>query len=395
MVTGTQSPPFRMHPFPIASTHPFMKSMKTLPSAAAPWLLTTAFAACGGHAATTSNPVPAKTAPPAPLVLPPLQASSTEAVTPHNAPKGPCESAREIATRIIASANLEQPKLVPFDSAVPVTGRCMHGKGGTWAIVLTSLTAKTDVGNGVGAAGTFELFHTDEGGLLTTVAPPPPQHLQTNYLDISGEGSLSLNEPILFDFDGDGSDEFIVYGSGGYHEGESFSFGTIWSFRGGAIVPYAPSANIAFTDVKDVTGDGRPDLLYPGAFDSVVESPCSGFGYRMLGPTFVAHAKADGTFSLDDEAAKDAARKACPSRPAKLVVRRTDDKDLGDEEGIFTNVACARVWGVSSAALKSTLVRECQSSKLRVECGDKPGTCPQQTELLSWASRKPPLQLAR
>lgn len=337
-------------------------------------------------------------APPPRSVAPPVE--TTPALVPSSSDAqrsipSPCESAREVATRVLLPAAAEDPSFTPFNPERPITGRCLPAKGGTWALVLTSLTVHTDEDSGRGLSGTFELFHTDAKGKLATVAPQPLKGFETNFRNVTSDTSMALHEPILFDFDGDGSDEFIVYGDGGFHEGESFAFGAVWTFRDGAIVPYKGAANIPFVDVKDVTGDGRPDLLFHGAFDSVVESSCSGFGFRITGPLFVAHAREDGTFATNDAAADLSIRKQCPKPPGSIVMMRADDPNRIDEERTFNNVACARVWGMPTARLKDSIVRGCRNAKVRLECDEKRGECTQQAEMLEWATRKPPLSLPR
>ena len=169
----------------------------------------------------------------------------------------------------------------------------------------------------------------------------------------------------------------------------------MWTFREGAITPYKPAAQIRFDEVKDVTADGRPDLLFHGPFDDVVESACSGFSYRLVGPSFVAHARMDGSFAVDDAEAKAFARIACPAPPKKLVVMDATDPAMMDESATTANVVCARVWGTSQASLRAKIQAGCKSSKARVECDGTPGECVQQATMLDWAGRKPPVSLSR
>lgn len=304
-----------------------------------------------------------------------------------------------MATRVLAPAVSIDPSLTPFNKERAITGRCLAGggtKAGTWALAMTSVTLHGDEDSaGPGVSGTFELFHADADGRFVTTAPPPPNGLATNYRSVGSEVSLDLQEPVLFDFDGDGSDEIVVYGSGGFHEGEGFSFGGVWTYRDGVISPYKPATGIAFEEVKDVTGDGRPDLLFHGAFDTVVESPCSGFGYRMTGPLFVATSHADGSFSTTDDAARAAILARCKAPPKTLVVLQEDDKDHIDERQTFENVACARVWGIPQARLREGITRGCRTLKAKRECDVKANECPQQADLLDWAGRTPPITLGR
>src|SRR5262249_21258661 len=91
------------------------------------------------------------------------------------------------------------------------------------------------------------------------------------------------------------------------------------TFKNGSIALYPPATKIAIESAKDVDSDGRPDLLTLAGYDETLEGCATGFPYDRLEPMFVAHARDDGTFSLDDSAAKAHAATWCTTMPATIA----------------------------------------------------------------------------
>lgn len=144
-------------------------------------------------------------------------------------------------------------------------------------------------------------------------------------------------EPMeLYDFDGDGEPEVHVGASYG-HEGVSERSDALLTFKDGRIEPYAPAALYAFEAMRDVTGDGIPDLLMSEGLGGT-EQCGSGFPGDGNAMTFIAHALPGGGFSNVDAEARAFAKATCPRRPASI-------KTLDD-------VQCARLWGVTRAKLE-------------------------------------------
>lgn len=274
-----------------------------------------------------------------------------------------------------------------------IRGRCIPTHRGAWMVGLSDVKRGDDADS---VRGTWTVVHSDASGARTTALPDvrtkelPPG---SNYVCEIGLACLGLSEPLRFDYDGDGEEELVVWGDGRIHEGEGFRFGSVWTFANNRVIPYAPAARLHTVEARDMTGDGRPDLFFESPFESVLESPCSGFRYTESGPRFIAHALRDGTFSVDDAAAEGVARKACPSLPSTIVVRRKENGvELVDEAATFSNVACARVWGVEANHLITMLDRDCRPSSPRGDC-DAPSGCTYEAELRDWATRIPPLVL--
>ncbi len=128
---------------------------------------------------------------------------------------------------------------------------------------------------------------------------------------------------LTVDYDGDGQLEVIVRDAG------HFEIDTLTD-RGA--VPYAPARGIDFEDVCDVDADGRFDLMTRGPYGSIPEVPAM----------FVAHARADGTFSDRDDVALQALRVTCSDAT-------TSSDDLARD------LVCARLHGISAQALRARL----------------------------------------
>jgi hypothetical protein len=171
--------------------------------------------------------------------------------------------------------------------------------------------------------------------------------------------------------------------------------GVLWTFRSGKVSRF-PGAPGQVRLVKDVDGDGRPDLLFPGSFrgDWLWEG-CAGVDVvasvddDAAGLLFVAHSLPDGTFSTTDAVAREQLRQRCQ-----------DLSDLGSvahESDLIRAIPCARVRGVSTAKLRVQLDAACNRFEPRC-CPHREPRCPKSAGcvnrklLETWIAVKPPLR---
>jgi hypothetical protein len=284
-----------------------------------------------------------------------------------------CSLAREITDASIARAEkyafgvMESlsrsgaytgPKHVgPIDSYVISDWiSCVATPRGAWATVLVKAQlAPVDDRNWSGdfyLDGTLGLVHVDRAGQIAhaeihTEASAQQSGGEFFHRELFAPGLPNccsfvfggLEPSKLFDFDGDGEPEIHVAASYG-HEGVSDEWDELFTFQAGLIKPYAPAEPYSFSEMVDVTSDGRPDLTLSYVLSG--RDQCgSGFPGDGRGPTFIAHSLPDGGFSSDDEQARAYAKRECPAPPAAIESHR--------------DVSCARLWGRSREELERLL----------------------------------------
>ena len=113
--------------------------------------------------------------------------------------------------------------------------------------------------------------------------------------------------------------------------------------------------------MKDIDGDGRPDLLSRLGYTVEGRVGCAvddGASYTLLGPELALHSREDGTFSATDAVARLFAMKVCASRPLRL------EAEEATEEERYLDIVCARVRGVAASTLRERIA----SSASRTDC---------------------------
>jgi hypothetical protein len=156
-------------------------------------------------------------------------------------------------------------------------------------------------------------------------------------------GNWSLSQPSVvkvFDWDGDGTPEVVVRESR-WSEGGSPSNFRVYALRDGAVVRFEPASGLGeIIGVRDVEGDGRPDVVIASPW--MVTNRCSYDGSLAVpGPSLVAHSLRDGSFSKRDEVARAWVASQC----ARAELERS--RAMVD----VIDIACARVWGQSPEAV--------------------------------------------
>ncbi len=295
----------------------------------------------------------------------------------------PCTSARRITEAAFAGAQREwrertgHPVVIENgrrDAADMVVGSvrlgaCFPAGRGAWTFVLQDarfVPASTDAPAGPARMGArLALAHVDEHGNVTTHdvrafleaptaadgAPPVPGANCCE--DFGGSG---IQQPVLFDFDGNGESEIYVSASF-HHEGDDEHDGHVWSFDGHAIVPYPGTATMDIRTLEDVNADGRPDAILYETLDA--GSSCgSGFPLTVDTPRFVAISNPDGSFDRDGAAARAYARTWCPSVPARIASAQ--------------DVVCARLRGVSDAVVRQRINARTSPWDCGLEENDRP-----------------------
>lgn len=261
---------------------------------------------------------------------------------------------------------------------------CYAGKGGAWGLVLRDVQQA----NG-GTTGRLFVTHVDKAGAKAEWAPIANKaEMKFNFTD---QEQVAFDVPMMFDYDADGHDEFLLTGHRTMADRSVQPFGFVVSRKGATAQAYAQAAELSFFQAKDVDADGRPDLLVRPYRDYVKDS-CSGELTLVEGPVFAAHATTDGAFSLTDSVAMSKAKEACPEKP-KAVVSRIDGSRQVDEQETEHNVACARAWGEPEAAVMGAIA-QCRTMRAGEGCQQSAlESCRRADMLKAWARKKPVVRI--
>jgi len=180
----------------------------------------------------------------------------------------------------------------------------------------------------------FTIVHTDAHGERAYAFMPDT---------LSNYGERIPRAPVLFDFDGDGDPEIFLDVREEGDEGHAARTNALVTFKSGKIEPFAHTDALDIDTMEDVDGDGRPDLRIFAGYTDGLESCGSGFTHDRPPSKFVAHARADGTFSTTDDAAKRYASRWCAARPSAIT--SSDD------------AICARLFAIDATRVTSEMKR--------------------------------------
>ncbi len=340
-----------------------------------------AVAACGRTVPDGTPASPAGTPPPAAAVASAGSARALASAVPRANAPAPKPACAVLADEEKALKGLKLPK-------AGQRGPCAPHPGGAWAVTvraspkdakgaLLELTHLADDGTRVAAP-----FLDNQMGAVPLAKDDAPN---CSYCDF-GQSRILLKS--TYDFDHDGVPEAWVQ----QIPDDSFAVegDALFTLRAGKIAPYAPADGVSAFELQDVDHDGIPDLVYRQQLGGGYDAGCGAPVRATYSPPLVAHAKADGTFSFDDDEAKKAARAACPAPPAQPGKLKA-----------LVDVFCARVWGVPTKSLQH--LQRAKDACLRAHrTPGKPGegctpvgksACPEESDLGDLASFQPRLTL--
>jgi hypothetical protein len=278
-----------------------------------------------------------------------------------------------VMARLIAAGatHEEEPQIGAYDEPTPA---CVKTPAGAWAIVLTKaqLTPQESWAGDWRLDGELSLVHVDTEGKVALAAIETTGGAWMPISDFSNAPLFApktpnccsftfqagLEEMQAFDFDGDAEPELHVGASLSF-EGDYVEWDELFTFKAGRVERYPPATlPLPFREMRDETGDGRPDLTMSQELPAADD--CYGFGRRGFGLAFLAHSRAEGGFSTDDAEARAFAKKQCPSPPPASC----DD---------FHDLLCARLWGASEAEL----VRQVRACFVSWDCAAQQANLPQ------------------
>jgi hypothetical protein len=323
--------------------------------------------ACHQDVATRDTPVLATRAEPNPSATASASAPASAAVLPSRPDACAAFRARtKAALAALADASSAAPTLVGFCAATP------HG---AWRIEMPDAATMAKWGDDYAIEARFSIVHVGLDGHREVYVPPD---------GLSDYGVRQPETPVLFDFDGDGEPEIYVAVREQGDEGHRALQNDLLTFDGHTVKRYAPASGYAIDAVRDVDGDGRPDLAIFAKYTDTLEGCWAGFPYDWPDAKFVAHSLPDGTFSTDDAAARAHARKWCASPPTKI--------------GSSYDAICARLW--ASTPFEVVKARKLVASCVPDWCAREHAHAPQPAgaaedceRRVSWFDEPPPFTL--
>jgi len=329
--------------------------------------------AASSLAACSKDPPPAPP-PPAPSASeappPPPPPSSAPAAAP---PPPPVTA----LCRAIIDANeaLLREKSEPAGVKALLDRGCVPAPGGAWVLRIDAWDRAGEWAGVETWRGGFTVVRLRDDGARPAearIGKAPLYKLEV------GVSSTTTEVPRRFDFNGDGDPEIFLAASHKEHEGPSTASAVLLTYKNGAIVEY-PGLPKGYRSMEDADTDGRPDFIYFPYAQSRT-NPCTRFDFEEAGPAMLAHARADGAFSLDDDAAVAYARRACsPSSP----------------EGVRAPPElCARLSGASAADALAVLREACKPPAAGDDgCQPVEGVCYDYNDRARLLRQAPPLRI--
>jgi hypothetical protein len=261
---------------------------------------------------------------------------------------------------------------------LPRFGVCQPGGLGSWAVALKAVSAQ-----GQGSARLehveLEVVRVDVDGTRKSAS--------FGELDVA-PGGLELGALQVYDYDDDGRDELIVPYELKATGGATPSYPSpIWSFGDAGVAAYAkaPAVNGGL-GIEQLDFDMRPDFAAYGPFVAFLGADCGQkiCPGRVTGPKLSLHSAPDGSFTDADDAARNALKRACQSRPTSVVVETAGGVNVAQTA---KNLVCARAYGVAVEAISAEL-----TLKHAALCGEA-ASCPLQTTFEGWLELALPVPL--
>jgi hypothetical protein len=351
---------------------------------------------CAGGPEAPLRPAPVAPPVPSPAAGPAASPAGPPSGTPSGTPQAPpgapagdptpasiCQQAAAEHARTLARL-AAGPGSAAFKGGLgglpPLLGRCLPLGNGAWVFRLDALCEVDPVPLGNTSerptvAGRWSVVHVDHkgrprvhvpGGSTTSHRCVGGGEVWGNILGASGAlGSLfRFDEPLLFDYDGDGSPELLLRVSTRNVE-ESLDGGAprliesaavrVLAIHGVEMEDFKLVVDTGFTPwlARDIDGDGRPDLLGAALLADDPRMP-----WEPTAPGVFARSLPGGTFSVLDPAAAGATLEQCPRARPPLVVRSGDG--TVDQGASVTRLLCERLRGASPAALAKRVAAGCK-----------------------------------
>jgi hypothetical protein len=273
-----------------------------------------------------------------------------------------------IARRLLGASGMEPPEPV---------GACFETVDGAWIATLDRVEEPVGSTFDWRQSMRWRLEHVGVDGSRVSAVPSLDCHADERPNLYFGNHYGTVPPVLaLVDVDGDGIEEvWVTSGENGEEDhSRAGARACVYGLRGGAVVPWAGTTQFQTSELRDVDGDGRMDLIVNGPYETVDSRELP---VRVVGPDLVAHQRPDGSFALDDEVAVRFARDACPHRPTSFLDPSTA---LLDE----SQIVCGRLWGMTESEVRGIVADDC-GQRRDVWCHDQAYD--------GWITAKPPLRI--
>jgi hypothetical protein len=266
-------------------------------------------------------------------------------------------------------------------SKLPRFGVCQPGGLGSWAVAL-----KAASGKGEGS----QRRHLLELAVVRIDIDGARRSAPFGNVEVA-PGGFELSALQVYDYDDDGRDELIVPYELKATAGATPSLPpAIWTFNDAGVSAYARAPAVGGgIGVEQLDFDMRPDFGTYGAFVAYLGEDCGlkACPGRVTGPKLYLHSKPDGTFTDQDDATKNALKRAgCQNKPATVVVETGGSLNAAQSA---KNLVCAKAYGVTNDVISAEL-----TSKHAVLCGEA-ASCPLQTTFEAWLKLPLPVELSQ
>lgn len=318
-------------------------------------------------AATSSPPAPTASASsaagPKPFACTPVPALTPgtpkpPAVDTSAALKTACDKLERAARKVLDKRRVKGDDEPYFAEATKPLGRCVVGPKGAWLIDVRSNGPSKAKGIRPPSkteqtfALDWELVHVSSDGKPTRTG-------KVGLVQKSGSVLDEVKMTKLFDLDGDGVDEVLLDETRHDTDESNDDRRSIVRLRAGKVEPYPGTEKLEVTDVLDVDGDGRMDLVLESPFVAV--SPCGLDGIEYKGPKVLAHTQADGSLAMSDAWARSFARAQCGRSPHEALLDPGDPTYPNEQpsgEGSTMRIGCALLWGLGPDEVVARIRRE-------------------------------------
>ena len=225
---------------------------------------------------------------------------------------------------------MEGQGFTPIDWFIGLAAHCYTDARGAWTLRIGVVPALS----GPAKEATIELVRLQDGREET---------LLVDRVALDGDAKTYQCAATAYDFDQDLVAElFLSCRTLGDSDFKTKRVRTMATYTNGHIEPFTPARPFDIEEVRDVDGDGTPEIAY--VYFRSPELNCT-----QSSPYYTARWMPNHTFSTTAPGWDRLLRESCPSPPSS---------QMPDHEP-WRWVACSRLWGVKASEVRDRTKRGC------------------------------------